>query len=209
MKVEREIPEEENFIPWEALEVLESRLQKRAVSGWGAPPEPPSGWSLFYLSLEFTSAWLCPLELASLFARQVLLFSWHCSPLEQPRTVVGAYGSRLSRCSSCYLQQLCPLIFFIPRTHFGPPDLFNHLHKKSTYFIYFYRGWFWCDLGWVNTLIPVSYSPRQHVFILSRTRWRDILRLGMAVLSRLMWTRLKWWITDSLGASGAHHAFIS
>lgn len=26
---------------------------------------------------------------------------------------------------------------FIPRIHLSPPDLFNHLHKKSTYCIYF------------------------------------------------------------------------
>lgn len=192
----------------EALEVRESRLLKRADSGQGALSEPLSGWLLFYVSLEFSSAWLCPLESASLFGRQVF-FSWHCSPLEQPLTAARDYAPKLSRCSSCYLQQLCPLISLIPRTHFAPSDLFNHLHKKSTYLIYFYKGWFWCDLGRVNTLMHVSYSPRQHVFIPSRARWNDILRLTMVVLSRPIGTRLKCWKTHSLGSSGGHNAFTS
>lgn len=151
------------------------------------------------VSPEFSSAWLWPLVSISTIW-QASVFSWHCSPLEQPQIPARGCATKLPWCRLLLSSTTCPLISLIPRTHFVPHDLFNHLHKKSTHLIYFYEGWFWCDLGWVNTFIHVSYSPRQPGFILSRTHFNDLLletqygAPSLACMDREMLRSLLFWV---------------
>lgn len=94
------------------------------------------------------------------FARQVFyLFSWHCRLLEQPQTAARGCATKLPWSSSCYLRQFvlrCPLFLELILAHL----IFLTISTISTHLIYFYKGWFWCDLRWVNTSIHVSCSPR-------------------------------------------------
>lgn len=147
------------------------------------------------MSPEFGSVWLWPLGSDSTTCQaSVLIIFLALQSLGAATNSCQGQCHRTAQVQLLLSSTVCPPISLIPRTHFGPPDLFNHLHKKSTHLIYFLQRLIlmWSEVSkhfHSRQLLPYgtlgSSYPGQTLM--------TYLRLSMVALASLRWTGLKCW----------------